>query len=41
MTLAVVYSEGNLKLCDPVDEILGRFPAFGMMFHERDKVTFL
>jgi hypothetical protein len=36
-----VYSEGNLKLCAPVDDILGRLPALGITFHERVKVTFL
>ena len=41
MTLAVVYSEGNLKLCKPVDAIRGRLPALGMMFQAKDSVTFL
>ena len=41
MTRAVVYSAGNAKLCDPVDEILGRIPALGMTFHESVIVTFL
>ena len=40
MTLAVVYSLGNLKLCEPVDCILGRFPAFGITFQANFKVTF-
>ena len=35
-----MYSLGNLKLCDPVDETLGRFPALGITFQDRVRVTF-
>ena len=40
MTLAVVYSLGNLKLCTPMAFTRGRFPAFGMTFQASDRVTF-
>ena len=39
ITLAVVNSLGNLKLCDPVDCILGKFPAFGITFQASFNVT--
>ena len=36
----VVYSEGNLKLCEPPATTRGRLPAFGITFHDRVRVTF-
>ena len=36
-----MYSEGNLKLCDPRDVSRGSVPALGTTFQERVSVTFL
>jgi len=39
--LEVVYVSGKANVCFPCDIILGKFPAFGMMFHDNVIVTFL
>ena len=36
-----MYSEGNLKLCEPKDESRGSVPALGITFQDRVSVTFL
>lgn len=36
-----VYSDGNAKVWEPRALILGKSPAFGIMFHDNVNVTFL
>ncbi|KAJ8879402.1 hypothetical protein PR048_020010 [Dryococelus australis] len=40
LTLAVVYSAGNRKVCLPVAIMFGSSPALGIMFQERFNVVF-
>lgn len=36
----MVYVSGNLNECSPMPKMLGRSPAFGMIFQDKVNVTF-